>query len=210
MHRHNCQISFVKETYTDVYGIQGSLTQRWAFFLLQSVAVCCSLLQSVAGIGIQGSLTQRWVFFLLQSVVVCCSLLQSVAVCCSLLQSVAGIGIQGSLTQRWAFFRENIPLAHMYHILFSFEKNTCIIFFLTWIILFPLQKNYHSCTQIWVNSAPKPLRQQDAPGPVIPQPTSRKKKSTRQYWFFFFFGSQYFLILCERRHAKLWWGLCYE
>jgi len=31
-----------------VIGTQGSLTQRWAFFLLQSVAVCCSLLQSAA------------------------------------------------------------------------------------------------------------------------------------------------------------------
>ena len=41
-------------------------------------AVCCSLLQSVAGCC-----------SLLQSVAGCCSLLQFIAICCSLLQSVA-------------------------------------------------------------------------------------------------------------------------
>jgi len=43
--------------------------------VLQSVAVCCSLLQRVASV--------------LQSAAVCCSLLQSSAACCSVLQRVA-------------------------------------------------------------------------------------------------------------------------
>jgi len=47
---------------------------------LQCVAVCCSVLQCVAGVSV---CCQRCFVRIMQYVAVCCSVLQCVAVCCS-------------------------------------------------------------------------------------------------------------------------------
>ena len=185
-----------------------------------SVAVCCSLLQFVAVIGIQGSVTQRWACFLLQSVAVCCSLLQSVAesseykalwrkvepsFCCSLLQSVAVIGIQGSLTQRWAFFRKNIPLALMYHILFSFTKNMCITFFLTCIISFFLSRKH---TTVALKSESKKPQSHDAPDPWFPNPHLATTQIKMQHCLFDFCRFSNFFWPCWKEDTmQLQWDL---
>jgi len=51
------------------------------------------------------------------------------------------------------------------------------------------EEKYGSRAEMWVDSAPKALRQQDAPGPVIPQTLSRCNKSTRNFAFLVF-GSE--------------------
>jgi len=63
--------------------------------VLQSVAVCCSLLQRVAVVTQAAEEAAHFLLEVesfsgvLQCAAVCCSVLQSVAVCCSLLQRVA-------------------------------------------------------------------------------------------------------------------------
>jgi len=60
-------------------------------YVLQCVALCCTLLQCVAvRVEYVGRTLRTYVYiYVLQCVAVCCSVLQCVAVCCSVLQFVA-------------------------------------------------------------------------------------------------------------------------
>ena len=66
-----------------------ALLQRKDIFVLQCVAVCCSVLQCVAVRCTCAHFSRYPYVVVVQCVAVCCSVLQCAAVCCSVLQCVA-------------------------------------------------------------------------------------------------------------------------
>jgi len=88
--------------------------------VLQCVAVCCSVLQSVD--------TSQGTAVFLQCVAVCCSVLQSAAVCCSLQTLVRALQFFGSVLQCTPSCRHSpkVNLLHKIDTELSFEKRQSV------------------------------------------------------------------------------------